>query len=51
MKKSAMTLAVLALAAAAGGAQAQTNVQVYGLLDMGVENANNKSPAAAARPA
>ena len=43
MKKSSLTLAVLALAAAAG-AQAQSNVQVYGLLDMGVETANNKTP-------
>ena len=41
MKKSALTLAVLALAA--GAAQAQSNVQVYGLLDVGMETANNKS--------
>ncbi len=41
MKKSALTLAVLALAA--GAAQAQSNVQVYGLLDVGIETANNKS--------
>jgi predicted porin len=47
MKKSTMTLAVLALAAAAGGARAQTNVQVYGLLDMGIENATKKSPSGA----
>jgi predicted porin len=44
MKKSALTLAVMALAAASGAVQAQTNVQVYGLLDMGVEVANNKTP-------
>jgi len=44
MKKSPFSLAILALAAAAGGAaQAQSNVQVYGLLDVGVENANNSS--------
>ena len=44
MKKSPISLAILALAAAAGGAaQAQSNVQVYGLLDVGVENANNSS--------
>ena len=45
MKKSSLTLAIMALAAAAGGAaHAQSNVQVYGLLDVGVETANNKSP-------
>jgi predicted porin len=44
MKKTSLTLAVLALAAAAGGAQAQSNVQVYGLLDVGVENANHQTP-------
>ena len=44
MKKSPISLAILALAAAIGGAaQAQSNVQVYGLLDVGVENANNTS--------
>ncbi|MRW89290.1 porin [Duganella sp. FT80W] len=43
MKKSSSTLAVLALCAAAGGAQAQSNVQVYGLLDMGLETANNQN--------
>jgi predicted porin len=46
MKKSPLSLSmmVLALAAATGGAaQAQSSVQVYGLLDVGVENANNQS--------
>jgi predicted porin len=44
MKKSPISLAILALAAAVGGAaQAQSNVQVYGLLDVGVENSNNAS--------
>jgi len=44
MKKSPISLAILVLAAAAGGAaHAQSNVQVYGLLDVGVENANNSS--------
>ncbi|RFP14557.1 MULTISPECIES: porin [unclassified Duganella] len=44
MKKTSLTLAIMALAAAAGGAaHAQSNVQVYGLLDVGVETANNKS--------
>ncbi|MBY0555691.1 MAG: porin [Burkholderiaceae bacterium] len=45
MKKSSLTLAILALAA--GAAQAQSNVQVYGLLDVGVETANNKSASGA----
>ena len=43
MNKTALNLAVLAMAAAAGAAQAQSNVQIYGLLDVGVENANNQS--------
>ena len=44
MKKSPYSLAILALAAATGGAaHAQSNVQVYGLLDVGVENSNNAS--------
>lgn len=44
MKKSPISLAILALAAAIGGAaQAQSNVQVYGLLDVGVENVNHTS--------
>jgi predicted porin len=49
MKKSALTPSVLALAlaAATGAAQAQSNVQVYGLLDVGVENANNQTPTGA----
>ncbi|HEU4844929.1 MAG TPA: porin [Burkholderiaceae bacterium] len=41
MKKSSLSLAVLALLAAAGGAHAQSNVQVYGLLDMGVDYASD----------
>jgi len=43
MNKTALNLAVLAMAAAAGAVQAQSNVQIYGLLDVGVENANNQS--------
>ena len=43
MKKSSLPLAALALVAAAG-AHAQSNVQVYGLLDVGVDSANNASP-------
>src|SRR5665647_1763586 len=40
MKKSVLSLAVLA-ALAIGGAHAQTNVQVYGLIDAGVESLNH----------
>jgi predicted porin len=39
MKKSAISLAILALAA--GAAQAESNVQVYGLIDAGVENVSH----------
>lgn len=48
MKKSPLSLSVMALALAAatgGAAQAQSSVQVYGLLDVGVENANNQNAA------
>jgi predicted porin len=41
MKKSSLSLAILALLGAAGGAHAQSNVQVYGLLDMGVDYASD----------
>lgn len=41
MKKSSLSLAILALLAAAGTAHAQSNVQVYGLLDMGVDYASD----------
>lgn len=41
MKKSSLSLAILALLGAAGGAHAQSNVQVYGLLDMGVDYATD----------
>jgi predicted porin len=45
MNKTAFNPAVLAMAAAAAGAaQAQSNVQIYGLLDVGVENANHQTP-------
>ncbi|MEG2964592.1 MAG: porin, partial [Janthinobacterium sp.] len=45
MKKTAFSLAAMAvLAAAAGAAQAQSNVTVYGLLDVGVDNTSNASP-------
>jgi predicted porin len=37
MKKSALALAVLAALSLNGAAQAQTNVQVYGIMDAGVE--------------
>ena len=41
MKKTTLSLAALALLAAGGAAQAQSNVQVYGLLDMGVDYASD----------
>ena len=43
MKKSVLSLAMLASFAAAGAAQAQSNVQVYGLLDAGIESLNHAS--------
>ncbi|CAN7186380.1 porin [Pseudoduganella sp. LjRoot289] len=47
MKKSTLTLAVLAACTLAGAAQAQSNVQVYGLIDAGVENVSNASASGA----
>jgi len=45
MKRTALSLAAMAvLAAAAGGAQAQSNVSFYGLLDVGIDNISNASP-------
>lgn len=41
MKKSVLSLAVFAALATAGAAHAQSNVQVYGLLDVGVEELNH----------
>jgi predicted porin len=41
MKKSALALAVLAALSLGGTAHAQTNVQVYGLIDAGVEYLNH----------
>lgn len=41
MKKSALSLAVLATLAIGGAAHAQSNVQVYGLIDAGVESLNH----------
>jgi predicted porin len=41
MKKSVLSLAVLAAFAAGGAAHAQSNVQVYGLIDAGVEHLNH----------
>ncbi|MDL2355617.1 MAG: porin [Pseudomonadota bacterium] len=41
MNKSALSLAVLAAFAIGAPAQAQTNVQVYGLIDAGVESLNH----------
>jgi predicted porin len=41
MKKSVLSLAVLAAFAIAGSAHAQSNVQVYGLIDAGIESLNH----------
>ncbi|MES2260727.1 MAG: porin [Pseudomonadota bacterium] len=43
MKKSSLALAAMALAAV-GGVHAQTNVQVYGLLDAGVDYVSKATP-------
>lgn len=45
MKKSVLSLAVLATLAIGGVAHAQTNVQVYGLIDAGIEHLNNANAA------
>jgi predicted porin len=44
MKKSALALAVLAALSLNNSANAQTNVQVYGLIDAGVEAVNHAGP-------
>jgi predicted porin len=44
MKKSALALAVLAALSLNQSANAQTNVQVYGLIDAGVEAVNHTGP-------
>lgn len=44
MKRTSMTLAVAATLVAAGAAHAQSNVQVYGLLDVGVDIASDAKP-------
>ena len=44
MKKSALALAVLAALSLNHSASAQTNVQVYGLIDAGVEAVNHAGP-------
>jgi len=44
MKKSALALAVLAALSLNNSASAQTNVQVYGLIDAGVEAVNHAGP-------
>jgi predicted porin len=52
MKKSLLSLAVSSLVLSLGaiaGAQAQTNVQVYGLLDAGVEQLTNATPSQASQ--
>ena len=45
MKKSLLSLAVLAALSAGGFAQAQSNVQVYGLIDAGVDYTTNTNAA------
>ncbi len=45
MKKSALSLAVLAALSFGGTAHAQTSVQVYGLIDAGVEYVNHADAA------
>jgi predicted porin len=45
MKKSVLSLAVLASLAIGGAAHAQSNVQVYGLMDAGVEYVNHANAA------
>jgi len=44
MKKSVLALAVLAALSLNNSANAQTNVQVYGLIDAGVESVNHAGP-------
>ena len=44
MKRTSTTIAVAAMLAAGGAAHAQSNVQVYGLLDVGVDVSNNAGP-------
>jgi predicted porin len=44
LNKSALSLAVLASLAIGGAARAQSNVQVYGIIDAGVEYATNATP-------
>ena len=43
MKRTALSLAALAALATAFGAQAQSSVTVYGLLDAGIDNTSNAS--------
>lgn len=45
MKKSVLSLAVFAALAIGGAAHAQTNVQVYGLMDAGIERLNHANAA------
>ena len=51
MQKSVLSLAVFAAlsAGAVAGAQAQSNVQVYGLMDAGVEQLTNATPSGASQ--
>lgn len=44
MKRTSMAAAIALMLAALGSAHAQSNVQVYGLLDLGVDIASNSKP-------
>ena len=44
MKKTAFSLAAMAVLAAAGSAHAQSNVTLYGRLDAGISNTSNAGP-------
>src|SRR4051812_31402134 len=45
MKKSTLSIALLAALASAGAAHAQSNVQLYGLIDAGVDYTTNANAA------
>lgn len=45
MKKTVLSLAALAALMGAGAVQAQSNVTLYGLMDAGLENTSNATPA------
>ncbi|MBC7858598.1 MAG: porin [Burkholderiaceae bacterium] len=49
MKKTVLALAALAALMGAGAAQAQSSVTLYGLMDAGLENTSNATPAKGAQ--